>query len=108
MHTGAYGIEFLGTGIVGGSSPYLVEFRDGLVTDTGAGGIRIGTMAVCTGTNPHTDINVPQHIYIGNNLITGGGRVGVVGWGILTGDAHHVLIEHNEISDFYSTDRCWL
>ncbi len=103
VHTGAYGIEFLGTGIVGGSSPYLVEFRDGLVTDTGAGGIRIGTMAVCTGTNPHTDINVPQHIYIGNNLITGGGRVGVVGWGILTGDAHHVLIEHNEISDFYST-----
>jgi len=103
VHTGGYGIEFLGTGIVGGSSPYLVEFRDGLVTDTGAGGIRIGTMAVCTGTNPHTDINVPQHIYIGNNLITGGGRVGVVGWGILTGDAHHVLIEHNEISDFYST-----
>jgi Right handed beta helix region len=101
-HTGGYGIEFQGTGIAGGASPYLAQFRDGLITDTGAGGIRVGGLAVCTGTHPHTNENVPQHIYIGDNLITGGGRVGVVGWGVLVGDAHDVLIEHNEISDFYS------
>ena len=101
-HTGAYGIEFQGTGIPGGSSPYLAEFRDGLVTDTGAGGIRVGGPAVCTGTHPHTNENVPQYIYLGDNLITGGGRVGVVGYAILVGDAHNVLVEHNEISDFYN------
>ena len=102
-HTGAYGIEFQGTGFARGTAPYLAQFRDGLVTDTGAGGIRVGGMAVCTGSNPHTDANVPQDIYIGNNLITGGGRVAVVGWGIMVGDAHNVLMEHNEISDFYNT-----
>lgn len=101
-HTGGYGIEFQGTGVAGGASPYLAQFRDGLITDTGSGGIRVGDAAVCTGTNPHTDANVPQYIYIGNNLITGGGRVGVVGWAVFVGDAHNVLIEHNEISDFYN------
>jgi hypothetical protein len=72
-HTGGYGFDFQGHGIAGGASPYLVEFRNGLVTDTGAGGIRVGTQAVCSGTNIHTNGNVPQYVYIGNNLITGGG-----------------------------------
>ena len=103
-HSGGYGIEFLGTGNVAGGPQYLVQFKDGLITDTGAGGIRVGGMGgVCSGAGAHTDQNVPQHIYIGNNLITGGGRVAVVGFGILVGDAHHVLIEHNEIYDFYNT-----
>ena len=26
-----------------------------------------------------------------------------VGFGVLVGDAHHILVEHNEISDFYNT-----
>ncbi len=98
-HTGAYGIEFQGTGVAGGATPYLAQFKDGLITDTGGGGIRVGGMWNCS----HTDGNVPQHIYIGNNLITGGGRVAVVGFAVLVGDAHHVLVEHNEISDFYNT-----
>ncbi len=102
-HTGAYGIEFLGTGVAGGATPYLAQFRDGLITDTGGGGIRVGGMATCVGSGAHNDGNVPQHIYIGNNLITGGGRVAVVGFAVLVGDAHHVLVEHNEISDFYNT-----
>ncbi len=101
-HTGGYGIEFLGTGVAGGASPYLAQFRDGLISDTGAGGIRIGGQAVCTGPSTHTDANVPQDIYIGNNLITGGGRIFAVGYAILVGDAHNVLVEHNEISDFYN------
>lgn len=101
-HTGAYGIEFQGTGI-SGATQYLAQFRDGLVTDTGAGGIRVGGIGVCSGTNAHTDVNVPQHIYIGNNLVTGGGRVLAVGYGILVGDAHNVLVEHNEVSNFYNT-----
>ncbi len=82
-HTGAYGIEFQGTGIIGGASPYLGQFRDGLIYDTGAGGIRVGG--------------------IGNNQITGGGRVFPVGYAVVGGDAHNVLVEHNEISDFYNT-----
>jgi hypothetical protein len=101
-HTGAYGIEFEGTGIAESASPYLAQFRDGLITDTGGGGIRVGGPATCSGSHPHTDENVPQHIYIGNNLITGGGRAAVVGFGIMIGDAHNILVEHNEISDFYS------
>jgi hypothetical protein len=100
-HTGAYGIEFQGTGIVGAAS-YLAEFRNGLITDTGAGGIRVGSIGACSGSNAHTDVNVPQHIYIGNNLITGGGRIFAAGFAVLVGDAHHVLVEHNEISDFYN------
>jgi hypothetical protein len=100
-HTGAYGIEFQGHGIVG-ASPYLAQFRDGLITDTGAGGIRVGTQGVCSGANTHTDANVPQYVYVGNNLITGGGRVFPAGYAVLVGDAHHVLVEHNEISDFYN------
>jgi Right handed beta helix region len=98
-HTGAYGIEFQGTGVAGGATPYLAQFKDGLITDTGGGGIRVGGVGSCS----HTDGGVPQHIYIGNNLITGGGRVAVVGFAVLVGDAHHVLVEHNEISDFYNT-----
>jgi len=101
-HTGAYGIEFQGNGIVGGASPYLAQFTDGLITDAGAGGIRVGGQAVCSGTGTHTDTNVPQHVYIGNNLITGGGRVLAVGYAVLVGDAHHVIVEHNEISDYYN------
>jgi hypothetical protein len=102
-HTGGYGIEFEGAGNTAESSTYLAQFRDGLITDTGGGGIRVGGLAVCSGSHAHTDENVPQKIYLGNNLITGGGRIAVVGWGILVGDAHNVLVEHNEISDFYST-----
>ncbi len=102
-HTGAYGIEFEGPGISGGATPYLAQFRDGLVTDTGAGGIRVGGIGACSGSGAHTDENVPQHIYIGNNLITGGGRIFAVGFAVLVGDAHNVLVEHNEISDFYNT-----
>ena len=101
-HTGGYGFDFQGHGIVGAVSPYLVQFRNGLVTDTGAGGIRVGTQGVCTGTSVHTNNNVPQYVYLGNNLITGGGRIFPAGYGVLVGDAHHVLVEHNEISDFYN------
>src|SRR3954469_15864812 len=54
-HTGAYGIEFQGTGIAGGASPYLAQFRNGLITDTGAGGIRVGSYAVCSGAGTHND-----------------------------------------------------
>ena len=100
-HTGAYGIEFQGTGIAG-AAYHLAQFRNGLITDTGAGGIRVGGQAVCSGANTHTDANVPQLILISNNLITGGGRIFPVGYAVLIGDAHHVLVEHNEISDFYN------
>ena len=101
-HTGAYGIEFQGTGAAGGASPYLAQFRNGLITDTGAGGIRVGSYAVCSGAGTHNNTNVPQYVYVGNNLITGGGRVAPAGYAVLVGDAHHVLVEHNEISDFYN------
>lgn len=101
-HTGAYGIEFQGTGTAG-AAPYLAQFRDGLITDTGAGAIRIGGQATCSGAHAHTNSNVPQYIYLGNNLLTGGDRVLAVGFAIMAGDAHNLLIEHNEIYDFYNT-----
>lgn len=106
-HTGGYGINFQGTGTAGTTLPYLVQFQDGMLTDLGAGGIRVGgegnsvsATGRCSGS--HTDANVPQHIYIGDNLITGGGRIAAVGWAVDIGDAHHVVVEHNEISDFYN------
>ncbi len=76
-HTGGYGIEFQGTGTAGGASPYLVRFQNGVITDTGAGGIRVGQQGVGGGvcnpsSDPHNNANVPQYVYIGNNLITGG------------------------------------
>ncbi len=97
-HTGAHGIEFQGPGIPGGATPYLAQFQDGLIYDTGAGGIRVGAKV----TTCNTDQTVPQNVYIGNNLITGGGRVLAGAYGIHVGDAHHILIEHNEVSDFYN------
>jgi hypothetical protein len=97
-HVGAYGIEFLQTGVAAGTSSYLAQFRDGLLTDLGAGGIRVGQRVTTCNTND----KVPQYIYIGDNMITGGGRVAPVGFGVLVGDAHHVLVEHNEIFDFYN------
>jgi len=97
-HVGAYGIEFLQTSVAASTSTYLAQFRDGLLTDLGAGGIRIGGRV----SSCNTDDKVPQHIYIGNNMITGGDRVAPVGFAVLVGDAHNVLIEHNEIYDFYS------
>jgi len=98
-HTGGYGIEFLGTGPPASPLPYLAEFRNSLVTDTGAGGIRVGGRVYAC----NTEANVPQRIYVGNNLITAGGRIAPVGFAVLVGDAHHVLVEHNEIADFYNT-----
>ena len=97
-HTGAYGIEFQGPGTLGGASAYLASFQDGLIYDTGGGGIRVGTKV----TTCNTDATVPQSIYIGNNLITGGGRVLAASYGISVGDAHHILVEHNDVSDFYN------
>lgn len=101
-HTGGYGINFQGTGTAGTGLPYLVQFNDGLLTDLGAGGIRVGGQATCSGSGAHTNANVPQYFHIGDNLITGGGRVAAMGWAVDVGDAHHVVVEHNEISDFYS------
>jgi Right handed beta helix region len=97
-HVGAYGIEFLQTGVAAGTSSYLAQFRDGLLTDLGGGGIRIGKRVTSCNTND----KVPQNVYIANNMITGGGRVAPAGYAILVGDAHHVMIEHNEIYDFYN------
>lgn len=97
-HTGAYGIEFQGPGTPGGASPYLAQFQDGLIYDTGGGGIRIGQKV----TTCNTDQTVPQDIYLGDNLITGGGRVLAGSYGISVGDAHHITVEHNEVSDFYN------
>lgn len=99
-HTGAYGIEFMGTGTAG-AAQYLVQFKNGMVSDTGGGGIRLGGPAVCSGANKHTDANVPQHIYIGNNLLTGGGRVAPESQELMIADAHNVLVEHNELYDAY-------
>jgi uncharacterized repeat protein (TIGR01451 family) len=99
QHTGGYALEFLGAGSTGAAVPYLAQFRNGMVSDTGAGGIRVGGRVYSC----NSEGGVPQRVYIGNNLITGGGRLAPVGMGVLVGDAHHVLVEHNEISDFYNT-----
>jgi hypothetical protein len=57
-HVGAYGVEFLQTAVAASTSSYLAQFRDGLLTDLGAGGIRIGGRVSSCNTND----KVPQYI----------------------------------------------
>ena len=96
QHIGAYAVEFMG-------ASSSIVFRDGSVTDTGAGGIRIGTQANCAVTHPDTDATVPHNVSIINNLISGTGRVFPEAFNIMSGNAHHILVQNNEIADGYST-----
>jgi hypothetical protein len=104
-HTQGWGVEFVGddSGASGGNQVINSELYD-----LGAGGIRIGKWPckskgpTCTGVD--SDSNVPQYNLVENNVIAGGGRVQPtgIGTGVWVGNAHHNVITHNDISDYYS------
>lgn len=101
-HVGGVGVEFEGNGAGWSpttSDPYSNEFINGVITDVGACGLRVGT----TPSSANTETTTAQGVHVADNLITGGGRFLHSGMGVIVGDAHHVVIEHNEIDDWYQT-----
>jgi len=99
-HTEGWGVEFVGDdkGIVSGN-----QVLNSLLYDLGAGGVRIGRYTD-PGLGVDTEANVAQYNLIENNQIVSGGRVQPtgIGTGVWVGNAHHNMIVHNDISDFYS------
>jgi hypothetical protein len=101
-HVGGVALEFEGNGAGWAPTPgdpYGNEFINGVITDVGACGLRIGT----TPSGANTETTAAQGVHVANDLITGGGRFLHSGMGVIVGDAHHVVIEHNEIDDWYQT-----
>jgi hypothetical protein len=97
-HTQGWGVELATSGLNGSSGSNQVTNSE--LYDLGAGGIRIGHWA----KSIDTDASVPQYNLIQNNVIVGGGRIQPTGLGIAiwVGNAHHNMIVHNDVSDFYN------
>jgi hypothetical protein len=90
-HTGTYGVD-LGAGC-----------RDNVIdscmlSDLGAGGVRIGEPAI-----PADAQAIASHNTIRNTLIASGGRVHPAGIGVIVFQSPDNVIQHNEIVDFYYT-----
>jgi hypothetical protein len=99
-HVGPWGIEFIGLApgyLTTASEPYAFQVENSVLTDIGAGGIRIG---VAPGSG--TAATVAQHALIQNNRIQGGGRLLPQGTAVWIGDSHDNRVSHNQISDFYN------
>ncbi len=100
-HIQGWAVEFAHSGSTATSGSNQVINSE--IYDVGAGGIRIGRTPGASG-GLDTDANVPQYNLIQNNSIVAGGRLQPtgIGTGIWVGNAHHNMIVHNEVSDFYS------
>ncbi len=72
-----------------------------IVPRIGTTGIRVGYKNASS--YAVTDATATQHVHVANNVIAGGGRYLAGGMGIIVGEAHDNLIEHNEIYDFYQS-----
>jgi hypothetical protein len=90
-HTGTYGID-LGAGCRGD----VIESC--ILSDLGAGGVRIGEPGI-----PADDDAIALRNSVRNTLIASGGRVHPAGIGVIVFQSSDNLIEHNEIVDFYYT-----
>ena len=102
-HLGNLALDIEGSGgfVSSANDPYAVEVINSTFADLGTSGVRVGYKNAA----PYavTDATATQHVHVANNLITGGGRYLAGGMGIIVGEAHDNLIEHNEIYDFYQT-----
>ena len=90
-HTGEYAVELL-------NGCQNVTIDHCLMTDLGAGGIKIGQ------TNTMPDETATAHdIVVQNCEIGKGGRVHPAAIGVWIGQSHHNTIAHNQIHDLYYT-----
>lgn len=101
-HTSGWGM-----GVVRASTNWNIT--NGVINDTGAGGLRIGyIMCPSAGSKPgcipDTDTNIPSQITISNMAINNGGRTQSTGeaTGIYVGAAHHFTITHNDVLGWYA------
>ncbi len=102
-HLGNVGVDIEGSGgfVASAGDPYSDEIINSAVTDIGVSGIRIGSDN--RPPNTVTDATATQSVHVANNLIAGGGRYLTSGVGIIIGESHGNVIEHNEIDDLYQT-----
>jgi len=105
-HVAGFGIEFEGNA-AGAALPdadtdcattFETAIVNSVVADTGGGGIRIGSGQ----TMADTDATVAQCALVADNVVTGVGRYFASGNGIFVGNAHHVRVRHNDVSDTYT------
>jgi hypothetical protein len=90
-NTGAWALD-----VTDGSSD--VSISKCKFVDLGAGGIKLGE------TSFRADASKQTHgITIQDTLIAHGGRIHPAAVGIWLGHAHHNVIDHNDITDFYYT-----
>ncbi len=90
-HTGGYGL-WLNQGVSD------CEVKHSYFHDLGAGGIRIGELAIRDEDNLQTHSNI-----IDNNIITSGGFEFAPGVGVLIGQSAYNQVMHNDIGDFRYT-----
>ncbi len=100
-HLGNGGIDIEGSGgfVASTADPYSNEIINSAITDIGVTGIRLGTK----NQGALTDATTTQSVHVANNLLAGGGRYLTSGVGVIVGESHGNVIEHNEIDDFYQT-----
>jgi len=90
-NTGAWALD-----VTDGSSD--VSISKCKFIDLGAGGIKVGETSYRAATLKQT-----HGITIQDTLIAHGGRIHPAAVGIWLGHAHHNVIDHNDITDFYYT-----
>ena len=99
-HVAGFGVEFVGASAAftpTADQPWAAQVVHSTLADLGAGGIRVGSQPA----NGDSDANVAQYVYLFDDAIVGGARL-VMGSALAIGNAHHVTLDHAEISDFYN------